>query len=152
VYDDDIKAFVRFEKEKRRLKTELDLVDQEIDKLKESLIPQFLEKNRQHDRVDERTVYIQRSIYPAMVNGAAATVTALRQAGVDSLIGVNHQRLASYVTEIARDVEDQVKRDNQAQPQERHQIFTEELVRAALPEPLREEVSITFKYDLRSKA
>lgn len=152
VYDEDIKEFVRLEKEKRKLKSELDLVDQAIDRLKESLIPQFLEKNREHDRIDERTVYIQRSIYPAMVNGAAATVAALRKAGVDSLIGVNHQRLAGYVTEIARDVAEQLKRDNQARPQDQHQMFSEELVRAALPEPLREEVSITFKYDLRSKA
>jgi hypothetical protein len=152
MYDEDIKEFVRLEKQKRRIKSELDVVDQAIDKLKASLIPQFLEKNREHDRIDERTVYIQRSIYPAMVNGAAATVAALRKAGVDSLIGVNHQRLASYVGEIAKDVAEQLKRDNQGRPQEQHQMFTEELVRAALPEALRDELTITFKYELRSKA
>ena len=71
---------------------------------------------------------------------------------MDSLIGVNHQRLAGYVNEIAKDVAECITRENQLKPPEEHRLFTEEDVRAALPEELREEVSITFKYDLRSKA
>ena len=152
MYDENIKEFVRLEKEKRRLKSELDLVDQAVDKLKESLIPQFLEKNREHDRVDGRTVYIQRTVHPAMVNGAAATVVALRTAGVDSLIGVNHQRLGSYVREIAEEVEEAIRRENELRPLEQHRLCTEEEVRQGLPEALQPEISIAFKYDLRSKA
>ena len=152
MYDDDIKEFVRLEKEKRRLQSEVNLIDQKLDKLKESLIPQFQAVNRKHDRVDDRTVYIQRTVYPAMVNGAAATVAALRKAGVDSLIGVNHQRLGGYVREIARDVEEQIERENQMNPPEMHRLFDEEAIRQALPEALRGEINITFQYDLKSKA
>ena len=148
---EQIKEFVRLEKEKRRIESELDLVEKKIKDLKEVLVPQFLAANCQHTNMDGRTVYVHTDIRPAMVNGRDAVVTALREESLDQYIGVNHQGLGAYVREIAREVEDTIARENAANPQEQHRVFAEEDVRAALPGKLRDEIAVIFKYDLRSK-
>lgn len=148
---EQIKEFVRLEKEKRHIESELALVEKQIKDLKEILVPQFLAANCQHTNMDGRTVYVHTDIRPAMVNGREAVVAALEAEGLDQYIGVNHQGLGAYVREIAHEVEDTIARENAATPQEQHKVFGEEDVRAALPGKLRDEIAVVFKYDLRSK-
>lgn len=149
--DEQVKEFVRLEKEKRRVEAELGRIEKLIKDLKEALLPQFLAANCQHTSVDGRTIYVHTDIRPSMVNGREAVVSALEAEGLDQFIGVNHQGLGGYVREIAREVEGSIARENAAVPQEQHKVFSEEDVRAALPGKLRDEIAVVFKYDLRSK-
>ena len=80
---EQVKEFVRLEKDKRRIKSELDLVEKKLDELKGALIPQFLAANCDHTAIDGRTVYVHTEIRTAMVNGRDATVAALRREGLD---------------------------------------------------------------------
>lgn len=149
--DEQVREFVRLEKDKRRVEAELGVIEKRIKDLKEALLPQFLAANCQHTSVDGRTVYVHTDIRPSMVNGRESVVAALEAEGLDQYIGVNHQGLGAYVREIAREVEDNIARENAAIPQESHKVFGEEDVRAALPGKLRDELAVVFKYDLRSK-
>jgi NADP-dependent 3-hydroxy acid dehydrogenase YdfG len=146
-----LKEFVCLETEKRRLEGEVKLVKQKLDDLKDALIPQFLEHGFQSTEIDGRTVYIHGEVRPAMVNGREQVVAALRTEGLDQYIGVNHQSFGAYVREVAREVEDDIARENAKKPFEQHHVMDEEDVRAALPTALREQVAVTFDHDLRSR-
>jgi len=146
-----LKEFVCLETEKRRLEGELKLTKQKLDDLKQALIPQFLEDGFQSTEIDGRTVYIHAEVRPAMVNGREQVVEALRKAGLDQYIGVNHQAFGAFVREVAREVEDGIARGNASKPFEQQHVMDEEDVRAALPAALRDQVSITFDHDLRSR-
>ncbi len=146
-----LKEFVSLETQKRRLEAELKLIKQQIDALKELLIPQFLEDGFQSTEIDGRTVYIHAEVRPAMVNGRDEVVSALRVEGLDQYIGVNHQSFGAFVREVAREVEDQIAHENAGKPFEQQHVMTEEDVRAALPAALRDQVAITFDHDLRSR-
>ena len=86
-----------------------------------------------------------------MVNGREQVVEALRKEGLDQYIGVNHQSFGAFVREVAREVEDGIARENALKPVEQQHVMDEEDVRAALPAALRDQVSITFDHDLRSR-
>jgi hypothetical protein len=94
--DEQVREFVRLEKEKRRAEAELGVIEKRIKDLKEVLLPQFLAANCQHTSVDGRTVYVHTDIRPSMVNGREAVVAALEAEGLEQYIGVNHQGLGAY--------------------------------------------------------
>ncbi len=146
-----LKEFVSLEVRKRDLETDLNLARQQLDDLKEVLIPQFLEDGVQSMKVDGRSVSITREVRAAMVNGREEVVRALREAELDQYIGVNHQSFGAYVREVAREVEDLIVRENGSKPPEEQRLMTEEDVRTALPAPLAAAVQISFDHKLQSR-
>jgi hypothetical protein len=139
-----VKEFVCLEKRKRDLDAELKAVKQQLDDLSDALVPQFL--NAGIDKVTAlgRTVKIVQQVVASPVNGRRDVVDALKASELGQYVGENYndQSIRGYVNEVARDVADRAAREDR--------VYTEEEIRAALPEPLGRAVKIHFLHKLSS--
>jgi hypothetical protein len=139
-----VKEFVCLEKRKRDLDAELKAVKQQLDDLSEALVPQFLNEGIDKVTADGRTVKIVQQVVASPVNGRRDVVDALKASELGQYVGENYndQSVRGYVNEVARDVADRAAREDR--------VYTEEEIRAALPEPLGRAVKIHFLHKLSS--
>ncbi len=140
-----LKTFVSLENQKRDLDAELKQVKQDLDELEERLIPQFVEDGVQRMTVDGRTVSIVQDVYASPTICREDVVEALKESELGQYVGENYNTnsLTAYVREVKREVELRAKEGNR--------IYTEDDVRAALPEPLGRTVKVSFVHKLSSR-
>jgi len=132
--------FVEIEKARRELETRLEELKAERATLEEELLRQFQESGIDSMRVDGMTVYLKREIWAGAKDGDyERACRALREAGLDQYVQerFNTQSLSAYVREQAR-----LLADDTAGPDE---------ILAVLPEPLRDAISVTEKFSLRTR-
>lgn len=139
-----VKEFVCLEKRKRDLDAELKQVKQQLDDLSGTLVLQFLNEGIDKVTADGRTVKIVQQVVANPLNGRLDMVDALKASELGQYVGENYndQSIRGYVNEVAREVADRAAREDR--------LYTEEEVRAALPEPLGRAVKIHFLHKLSS--
>jgi hypothetical protein len=139
-----VKEFVCLEKRKRDLDAELKKVKQQLEDLSDALVPQFLNNGIDKVTADGRTVKIVQQVVASPVNGGFEVVAALKASELGQYVGENYndQSIRGYVNEVAREVADRAAREER--------LYTEEEVRAALPEPLGRAVKIHFIHKVSS--
>jgi hypothetical protein len=137
--------FVSLENRKKDLDAELKAVKQQLDGLEEALIPQFLDSGVQKMTVDGRTVSIQQDVYASPLNDRGDVVDALKHSELGQFVAENYNTnsLTAFVREIKREVESRAQQDDR--------MYTEEDVRAALPDPLGRALKISFVHKLSSR-
>jgi vacuolar-type H+-ATPase subunit I/STV1 len=140
-----LRGFVSLENRKRDLDAELKSVKQQLDDLEEALVPQFIEDGVQRMTVDGRTVSIQQDVYASPLNDREDVVDALKQSELGQYVAENYNTnsLTAFVREVRRDVELRAQSENR--------MYTEDDVRAALPEPLGRALKISFVHKLSSR-
>jgi vacuolar-type H+-ATPase subunit I/STV1 len=140
-----LREFVSLENRKKDLDAELKAVKQQLDDLEEALVPQFIEDGVQRMTVDGRTVSIQQDVYASPLNDREDVVDALKQSELGQYVAENYNTnsLTAFVRELKRDVELRAKGENR--------MYTEDDVRAALPEPLGRALKISFVHKLSSR-
>ncbi len=140
-----LKLFVSLENQKRELDARLKELKQELDGLEEVLVPQFIEDGVQRMTVDGRTVAITQDVYASPAICREDVVEALKQAELGQYVGENYNSnsLTAFVREIKREVEFRAQQENR--------IYTEDDVRAALPEPLGKAIKVSFVHKLSSR-
>jgi hypothetical protein len=140
-----LREFVSMENRKKELDAELKAVKQQLDDLEEALVPQFIEDGVQRMTVDGRTVSIQQDVYASPLNDREDVVDALKQSELGQYVAENYNTnsLTAFVRELKRDVELRAKGENR--------MYTEDDVRAALPEPLGRALKISFVHKLSSR-
>jgi vacuolar-type H+-ATPase subunit I/STV1 len=140
-----LRGFVSLENRKKDLDAELKSVKQQLDDLEEALVPQFIEDGVQRMTVDGRTVSIQQDVYASPLNDREDVVDALKQSELGQYVAENYNTnsLTAFVREVKRDVELRAQSENR--------MYTEDDVRAALPEPLGRALKISFVHKLSSR-
>lgn len=140
-----LREFVSLENRKKDLDAELKAVKQQLDELEEALVPQFIEDGVQRMTVDGRTVSVQQDVYASPLNDREDVVDALKQSELGQYVAENYNTnsLTAFVREVKRDVELRAHGENR--------IYTEDDVRAALPEPLGRALKISFVHKLSSR-
>jgi len=140
-----LRGFVSLENRKKDLDAELKSVKQQLDDLEEALVPQFIEDGVQRMTIDGRTVSIQQDVYASPLNDRDDVVDALKQSELGQYVAENYNTnsLTAFVREVKRDVE--------LRAQSESRIYTEDDVRAALPEPLGRALKISFVHKLSSR-
>jgi len=142
---EQLKEFVCLESRKRELDSELKAIAARLEDLEQALVPQFLEDGVASMKVDGRTVYIARDIHATPVNDRAEVIAALKRSELGQYVSENYntQSLKAFVREVAEDV--------RLRCEQQDRFFTEEEVRAALPEPLGRVLKVSFVHSLRSR-
>ena len=140
-----LREFVSLENRKKGLDAELKSVKQQLDDLEEALVPQFIEDGVQRMTIDGRTVSIQQDVYASPLNDREDVVDALKQSELAQYVAENYNTnsLTAFVREVKRDVELRAQSENR--------IYTEDDVRAALPQPLGRALKISFVHKLSSR-
>ena len=103
----DLKEFIRLEKEKKRLTTELDAAKKKLDELNTTITNQFVTAGTQAMTQDGRTVYLARDIFANPSGPKESVIEALK--GNDDLKdyvseNYNTQSLSAYVREVAKEI------------------------------------------------
>ena len=140
-----LREFVSLENRKKDLDAELKSVKQQLDNLEEALIPQFIDDGVQRMTVDGRTVAIQQDVYASPLNDRDDVVDALKQSELGQYVAENYNSnsLTAFVREVKREVESRAHDENR--------IYSEDDVRAALPEALGRALKISFVHKLSSR-
>ncbi|MCW5981968.1 MAG: hypothetical protein KIT09_28040 [Bryobacteraceae bacterium] len=142
---EQLREFVSLEKTKLALDAELKAVKQRLDNLEQALVPQFIADGVARMTVDGRAISLAQDIYASPLNDRSEVAAALKMSELGQYVAENYNSnsLSAFVREVAREVE------LVCQQQER--LFTEDEVRAALPEPLGKTLKVSFVYALRSR-
>ena len=142
---EQLKEFVALEKRKRDLDSELKAIGARIDDLEQALVPQFLADGVASMKVDGRTVYIAQDIHASPAGDRAEVIAALKRSELGQYVSENYntQSLRAFVREVAEEA--------RLRCQQQDRLFTEEEVRAALPEPLGRALKVSFVHSLRSR-
>ena len=142
--------YVRLYRQKSALNAQLKAVDAELDKIEPLLIEDFRLSRTKRHTIDfggtNPTISINRREVPKMVNGSAATVEALRKAGMNEMIGVAGKSLNTLIAHLADELELDLQHDNYGKDIEDCRELAPEDVRAALPEALRDQIVVVFQY------
>lgn len=137
---DKLARFVEIEKEIRDLKARLDTLTNERSELEEVLLRQFEESGVNSMRINGMTVYPMRQLWAGARDGDyERACQALRDAGLSDYVHerFNVQSLSAYVREQAKTL-----LGPEAGPDE---------IIGVLPEPLRDAISVTEKFSLRTR-
>lgn len=142
---EQLKEFVALEKRKKEIDGELKAIAARLDDLEQALVPQFLTDGVNSMKIDSRLVYLAQDIYASPVNDRSEVIAALKKSELGQYISENYnsQSLKAYVREVAEEVR---LRCDQEQT-----LFSEEEVRASLPEPLNTALKVSFIHSLRSR-
>jgi len=142
---EQLKEFVCLETRKRELDSEIKSITARIDDLEQALVPQFLGDGVASMKVDGRTVYIAQDIHASPVTDRSEVIAALRSSELGQYVTENYntQSLRAFVREVAAEVRQHCQQSDR--------LFSEEEVRAALPEKLGGTLKISFVHSLRSR-
>lgn len=141
-----VQQLVSAHKRKKGLEAELKEVGQEIAALSEVCLNRFIEEGTQSMRVDGRTVYLYRQIFPSIADGYSRQDVkhALETLGLDDLISYNSASLGSYVRELVNAVPDFFNNEGSL-------VATEAQIMEAFPDPIKDILRVSEKIDIRVK-
>ncbi len=140
-----LREFVSLENRKKDMDADLKSLKQRLDDLEQALVPQFVEDGVQNMTVDGRTVSLSQDVYASPATGRADVVDALKQSELGQYVAENYNAnsLTAFVREVTREVESRANDEGR--------MYTEDDVRAALPEPLGRALKLSFVHKLSSR-
>jgi len=100
--DSKLKEFIKLSKEKKDLKCRLNRIDEELEKLEESLLEDFQNIGLSKITLDNSTVYIKKRLFVSPKDGnREAVLEALRESELTEFIqeNFNTNTLTAYVRE-----------------------------------------------------
>lgn len=141
-----IRRFVSLARRKKDLDAELKEATKELAEAREAAIEALLAAGYSAVDVDGRHVKLSQKASAKPAEDRAAIIEALKTSSVSGLVAedYNTRTLDSVVNEILDDVRRRAKEEKW------DRLLTEEDVRTALPEPLRDVLKVSFYYLLSS--
>jgi len=146
VDNEAIRRFVSLEKRKKELDAALKEATKELAEAREAAIDALLATGFSGVDVDGRHVELSRKASARPVGDRTEVIEALKSSPISGLVAedYNTKTLDSVVNEVLEDVR------RRADDEQWNRLYTEEDVRAALPEPLRAVLQVSFYYLLSS--
>lgn len=143
---DPIRTFVSLERRKKELDAALKEATKELADAREAAIEALLAEGRDAVEVDGRRVALEQKASAGPIEDRDAVIEALKASPISGYVEENYntKSLNSFVTEVLDDVRRRAKEENW------DRLYTEDDVRAALPDPLRGVLKVSFYYLLSS--
>ncbi len=141
-----IRRFVSLEQRKKELDAALKEAAKDLAEAREAAIEALLAAGLDAAEVDGRRVALSQKASARPVDDRETVIAALKASPISGYVAedYNTKSLDAFVTEVLDDVR------CRARDEEWDHLYTEQDVRAALPEPLRPVLNISFYYLLSS--
>lgn len=106
---DRVREYVRLRRRERELGAQAEEVKAQADVIEQALLEEFAQDGVQSMSVDGMTVYLQRTLWARLSDGATReqAIDALRDAGLDHFVAesYNTQTLSSWLRDLEREEE-----------------------------------------------